>query len=46
MNNTIKIKVASPLLRPGITITTKVSSKYAVEATELLMNLVREINGK
>lgn len=44
MNNTIKIVVESPLLRPGLRLETTVSEKYVVKATEFLMGIVREIN--
>jgi hypothetical protein len=44
MNNTYKIKVKSPLLRAGITITTECSEKYVVDVTNKLLSIVREIN--
>lgn len=44
MNNTYKIKVDSPLLRPGITITTKCSEKYAVKVTKKIIEIVKELN--
>jgi hypothetical protein len=44
MNNRYKIKVESPLLRPGITITTECSEKYVVPVVEKVMEIVREIN--
>lgn len=46
MNNTIKIKVGSPLLRPGLTIETEVSEKYAAEAAKLLIDIARSINAE
>ena len=44
MNNTIKIEVGSPLLRPGLSISTEVSSKYLVKAVDGIMEKVRLIN--
>lgn len=44
MNNKYTIKIEAPLLRPGITITTEVSEKYLVPATDILMDMVRDIN--
>jgi hypothetical protein len=44
MNNTYRITVQSPLIRPGITIETTVSEKYLVAAVQTLMAKVREIN--
>jgi len=44
MNNAYTITVGSPLLRSGLTISTTTSEKYAAEATERLLNLVRQIN--
>jgi len=43
-NETYEIKVESPLLRPGITITTWVSKKYLVLVVAELIELIREIN--
>jgi len=43
-NETYKIKVGSPLLRPGITVETRVSQKYLVQALRELMDKVREFN--
>lgn len=46
MNNKYKIKVKSPLLRPGVEITTEVSEKYLVEVVVKLIDKVREINNQ
>jgi hypothetical protein len=43
-NTTWTITAGSPLLRPGLTITIKVSEKYVVEETQKLMDKIREIN--
>lgn len=43
-NETYEITVSSPLLRPGLSITTKVSSKYVVQTALSLIEKVREIN--
>lgn len=45
-NETYEIEVASPLLRPGLLIRTKVSKKYVVETVNGLMDMIREINSK
>lgn len=44
MNNKVKIVIESPLLRPGIKLSTEVSVKYTVAAVASLMDIVREIN--
>ena len=44
-NETYEITVASPLLRPGLTIRTTVSSRYVTQTVKSLMEKVREING-
>ena len=44
LNNTYEIRVESPLLRPGITITTKVSEKYLDAVVDKLMAIIRKIN--
>jgi hypothetical protein len=44
MNNTYKITVSSPLLRPGIVIETEVSERYIKPVMEKLMETIREIN--
>lgn len=44
MNNTYKILVQSPLLRPGLQIETEVSEKYLVPAVQTLMEKIRLIN--
>jgi len=43
-NETYEIVVSSPLLRPGLTIKTTVSSRYVVRTVAELMAKVREIN--
>ena len=44
-NETYTIKFESPLLRPGITVTCKVSKKYVANTVKDFMNIIREING-
>lgn len=44
MNNTYKVTIQSPLIRPGMTIETTVSEKYLVAVVQTLMAKVREIN--
>jgi hypothetical protein len=44
VNNTWEVEVTSPLLRPGITVRTKVSEKYLVSALNKAMDTVREFN--
>lgn len=44
MNNTYKVTVESPLLRPGIKIETECSEKYLAAVVAELMNQVRAIN--
>ena len=44
MNNKYKIRVAAPLLRPGIVIETEVSERYVVPVLQKIMELVREFN--
>jgi hypothetical protein len=44
MNNKYKIKVETPLIRPGITIETECSEKYVVGVVNKLMELVRLLN--
>ncbi|MFA6526069.1 MAG: hypothetical protein WCT26_01480 [Candidatus Buchananbacteria bacterium] len=43
-NETYEIEVSSPLLRPGLKVTTRVSKKYFVPAMTDLMELIREFN--
>ena len=43
-NNTYTIEVQSPLLRPGLKISTEVSERYVVETVKKIMNMIREIN--
>jgi hypothetical protein len=43
-NETYKIRINSPLIRPGITIETEVSDKYLVDAVRNLLDKIREIN--
>lgn len=44
MNNRYKIKIESPLVRPGLTIETECSEKYVVKVINKAMDIVREIN--
>jgi hypothetical protein len=44
MNQSYTLHAASPLLRPGLTISCEVSAGYAAEAAEQLLEIVREIN--
>ena len=44
MNNKIVIKVEAPLLRPGLSIETTVSGKYAQKGLEQMMGIVRNFN--
>jgi hypothetical protein len=44
MNNSYVLTVGSPLLRAGLTLSTTTSEKYAAEATNRLLELVRKIN--
>ena len=44
MNNRYEIEVAAPLLRPGMTIRTTCSEKYVVDVTQVLMDMVRQVN--
>jgi len=46
MNNIYKVKVKTPLLRPGLEIETECSEKYLVDVTKTLLEKVREINTK
>ncbi|MEY4722578.1 MAG: hypothetical protein RLZZ324_91 [Candidatus Parcubacteria bacterium] len=43
-NETYEVEIASPLLRPGITIRTRVSKKYLSATVKELLDIVREIN--
>ena len=43
-NNTVTITTGSPLLRPGMTISTEVSIGYAETAADQMMDLARRIN--
>lgn len=43
-NETYEVVVASPLLRPGLTIKTTVSARYVVQTVKALLDKVREIN--
>lgn len=43
-NNTVTITIGSPLLRPGMTISTEVSIGYAETAADQMMDLARRIN--
>lgn len=44
MNNSYKITVESPLLRPGLKIETTVSEKYLIPAHAVIMDKIRSIN--
>lgn len=44
MNEKYAVKVESPLLKQGLSISTEVSKEYIKEAQETLMNSVRVIN--
>jgi len=44
MNNGFTIKAESPLLRPGLSVQTTTSKRYAKAAAEQLMDIVRDIN--
>lgn len=44
MNNKYTIRVTHPLVRPGLTIETESSEKYAAEVVKKLMEIVRAIN--
>lgn len=43
-NESYRIKVSSPLLRPGLSIETITSQRYLVSTVKHLMDAVREIN--
>ena len=43
-NETYEVKAESPLLRPGLTIATKVSKRYIETATDTIMIAVRNVN--
>lgn len=43
-NNTVRIEVGSPLLRPGLTISTEVSAAYAETAAAQMLEIARAIN--
>jgi|GEM_PF-2595621 hypothetical protein len=43
-NETYTVKAASPLLRPGLTISTKVSKQYLVPTLIELLDKIREFN--
>lgn len=44
LNNRYTVIVGSPLLRPGLTISTECSGKYLVDVVATLMGAVRQIN--
>lgn len=44
MNNAITITVGDLLLRPGLSISTKTSERYAATAAYRLVNIAREVN--
>lgn len=43
-NETYEITAESPLLRPGLRITVRVSERYAAKAAARLLDVVRAIN--
>lgn len=43
-NQTYRIKIESPLLRPGLSIATETSERYAADAADRLMEIARHIN--
>jgi hypothetical protein len=44
MNHTVKIKIKSPLLRPGLELETQTSPRYVAQAMINLLQIVREVN--
>lgn len=46
MNEKYIIRVAHPLLRPGLIIETEASAKYVVEVARRLLETVRTINAE
>lgn len=44
MNNAVIIEVGAPILRPGLTIRTTVSERYADKAVAQLMAIARRVN--
>lgn len=44
MNNRYRIKIESPVLRPGLTIETECSEKYVAPVVGRLLAIAREIN--
>ena len=43
-NETYTIKISSPLIRPGLEISTQVSKKYLIPVLNDLLDLIREFN--
>lgn len=43
-NETYTIKISSPLIRPGLEISTRVSKKYLIPVLNDLLDLIREFN--
>ena len=43
-NETYTIKISSPLVRPGLEISTQVSKKYLIPVLNDLLDLIREFN--
>jgi hypothetical protein len=43
-NQTYRIKITSPLLRPGLSISTETSERYAPDAAHRLVEIARKIN--
>ncbi len=44
-NQTYTLTLSSPVLRPGLTLSTEVSAGYVADAADELLELAREING-
>jgi hypothetical protein len=44
LNNKYIIRIKDPLLRPGLSIETEASERYAVDVAEKLMGIARDIN--
>jgi len=45
-NTCYTITAQTPLLRPGLSIQVNTSERYAAEAVDLLMEVVRQVNNK
>ena len=46
MNNKYKITATTPLLRPGLLVSTEVSARYLVRGLKRLLESVREFNAE